>query len=349
VHIPAAAAMPDKAPLSCTVLVPSYNRLPSALELLERLRGQDYPDFEILVVEQSTSASPEDLARLEALARADARIRVEKHPPLGVGGARNVGMRSARGDVVLIIDDDDLPEQRDWISRHMANYDDPDCIAVHGSERREGGGGGVFERRFPKIAHRLAMSYSPFGTPMAFPGLDERKVGCAYLRGGNSSIRRAWALRAAGWVDECGNGQEEHDFSFRLRKLMRPGQYIVFDPTARMIRRMDIAGGADRRTGTLGREIEGNIRFYFGVIRRHRPVRTTLLLPLYPWVIFGRAVGWILDDRAHEPTAVKVKALAHLAASYPVLFTEGLVRFVRGPVRRPAPAAVPGPAADPGS
>jgi glycosyltransferase involved in cell wall biosynthesis len=319
--------------MKCTVLVPSYNRLPSVLELLERLERQDYPDFDVLVVEQSTTASPEDRARLDAVAAANPRIRIERRPPLGVGGARNAGMALASGEVVLIIDDDDLPATDDWISRHMKNYADPACIAVHGGERRADGGG-AFERRFPRIAHRLAMSYSPFGTPMAFPGVKRRKEGCAYLRGGNSSIRRAWALDAGGWVDECGNGQEEHDFSFRLRKRMRPGQYIAFDPTAQIIRRMDIPGGAERRTGTLAREIEGNVRFYFGVVRRHRPVRTALLAPLYPAVIFGRSVGWILDDRAHQPASRRALALSHLAAVYPFLLARGLLRFARG---RPPP------------
>ena len=62
-------------------------------------------------------------------------------------------------------------------------------------------------------------------------------------------------------------------------------------------------------------------------------------LPVYPWVIFGRAVGWILDDRAHEPTVAKAKALAHLAFVYPASFTRGLVRFARGPLRKPAPGS----------
>ncbi len=332
--------------MKCTVLVPSYNRLPSLLELLERLRRQDYPDFDVLVVEQSTRASPADVARLDAAAAEDPRIRVERHPPLGVGGARNAGVASAGGEVVLLIDDDDLPATDDWISRHMKNYADLACVAVHGGERREGGGGGAFERRFPRLAHRLAMSYSPFGTPMAFPGVQRRKQGCAYLRGGNSSIRRRLAIEAGGWVDECGNGQEEHDFSFRLRKLMRPGQYIAFDPTAQIIRRMDIPGGAERRTGTLAREIEGNVRFYFGVIRRHRPVRTALLAPLYPAVIFGRSIGWILDDRAHEPAPRRALALSQLAVVFPFLLARGLLRFAvdpSGATVRPEAAPPPRP------
>ncbi|HEV8245564.1 MAG TPA: hypothetical protein VGP93_07340, partial [Polyangiaceae bacterium] len=235
---------------------------------------------------------------------------------------------AARGEVVLIIDDDDLPASDDWVTRHLRNFDDPQCIAVHGGEDREDGGGGGFERRFPRLAQRQAMTYSLFGTPRAFPGIRERKQNSQYLRGANSSIRREYAVRAGGWVDECGNGQEEHDFSFRLRKIMKPGEYIAFDPSARIIRRMDIAGGAERRTGSLEREIEGNVRFYFGVIARHQPLRVGLLLPAYPWVIYVRALGWILDDRGHEPLPVRARALAELTAKYPLLFSRGVYRLL---------------------
>lgn len=332
-------APPNATPpyMKCTVLVPSYNRLPQLVELLKRLQRQTHPDFEILVIEQSTERDPAALEELGALCAADPRIRVERHPPLGVGGARNVGIESARGEVVLIIDDDDLPASDDWLSRHLANFDDPQCIAVHGGEDREDGGGGAFERRYPRLAHRWAMSYSPFGTPLAFPAVRERKENSRYLRGANSSIRRSWALQAGGWVDECGNGQEEHDFSFRLRRLMKNGEYIAFDPTARIIRRMNIAGGAERRTGSLEREIEGNVRFYFGVIARHEPLRVGLLLPAYPWVIYFRALGWILDDRGHEPLPARVRALVDLGVRFPWLFSRSVYRLLSRSERATAP------------
>jgi hypothetical protein len=117
---------------------------------------------------------------------------------------------------------------------------------------------------------------------------------------------------------------------------MSPEQYIAFDPTARIIRRMDIGGGAERRTGTLAREIDGNVRFYFRVIARHMPLRVALLLPAYPWVIYVRALGWILDDRGHEPPARQALAVAELTLKYPFLFARGVVRAFTAKPRAPA-------------
>jgi hypothetical protein len=107
-------------------------------------------------------------------------------------------------------------------------------------------------------------------------------------------------------------------------------QYIAFDPTARIVRRMNIPGGAERRTGSLEREIEGNVRFYFGVIARHQPVRVGLLLPAYPVVMYVRALGWILDDRGHEPLPKRMAALADLTARFPWLFARSTARLLWG-------------------
>lgn len=317
------------APSHCTVLVPSYNRLAHLVELLRRLQDQDYPDFDVLVIEQSTEADPVDLLTVQDLVDADPRFGMLRYGRLGVSGARNEGMEHATGEIILIMDDDDLPAGNDWISHHMRNYEDPNCIAVHGGETRSSGASPAIERLFPRIAYHLAMSYTVFGTPVALPGITRRKEGVRYLRGGNSSIRREWAIRAGGWVDECGNGQEEHDFSFRLRALMSSQQYIAFDPTARQIRRTHIPGGAGRRTGTMAHEIDGNVRFYFGVIARRQPWRVGLLLPFYPWVIFLRSVEWVFAGRSHDPSSQKIAALASLVICFPALFTCSLVQHLR--------------------
>src|SRR5262249_5926402 len=103
-----------------SVVVRSFNRLAMLCELIEALLCQDHDDFEIVVVEQSTERAPEHVVRLHALAR-DRRVRILRHEPLGGPAARNAGVRAARGDLLVFIDDDDLPATRDWLRRHEDN------------------------------------------------------------------------------------------------------------------------------------------------------------------------------------------------------------------------------------
>src|SRR5262245_61056271 len=122
--------MEDTAP-RVSVVVRSYNRLSILSELLTALLAQDHDSFEIVVVEQSTHRPPADVARVEQLAR-DPRGRILRHEPLGGPRARNVGVRASRGEVIVFIDDDDLPANRDWLRAHEANFADPRCLGATG-------------------------------------------------------------------------------------------------------------------------------------------------------------------------------------------------------------------------
>src|SRR5215468_7947198 len=95
----------DNAPPRVSVVVRSFNRLPMLCELLGALLRQDHDDFEIVVVEQSTDRASEDVARLSRIAR-DPRVRILRHSPLGGPAARNAGVRAARGELLVFIDDD---------------------------------------------------------------------------------------------------------------------------------------------------------------------------------------------------------------------------------------------------
>ena len=81
---------------------------------------QDYDNFEVVVLEQSTQAHWED--HQAAFDKYDRRVRVVQSKPLGPPAARNVGVAHCRGDVVLFMDDDDLPIGEGWIAAHAKNY-----------------------------------------------------------------------------------------------------------------------------------------------------------------------------------------------------------------------------------
>src|SRR6185437_3754648 len=110
-----------------SIIVRSYNRLPALNELLRALLAQVHDSFEVVVVEQSTDRPEPAAAELAELAR-DPRLRVLTFPPLGGPGARNAGVRAARGELFVFIDDDDLPVGTDWVSRHEAACADPRCL-----------------------------------------------------------------------------------------------------------------------------------------------------------------------------------------------------------------------------
>lgn len=88
-----------------SVVVPVYNVEDWVDRCLESLVGQDFEDFEVVCVNDgSTDGSRERLAAWEA---ADPRVRVVDQANAGLSGARNAGIRAARGEYVSFLDADD--------------------------------------------------------------------------------------------------------------------------------------------------------------------------------------------------------------------------------------------------
>lgn len=87
-----------------SVVVPSvFERGELLLATVESLVKQDYPRFEIIVVDNRPSPAHHDLiARLQAYPV----VRVEQQPKPGKSFACNRGLQAARGEVVTFTDDD---------------------------------------------------------------------------------------------------------------------------------------------------------------------------------------------------------------------------------------------------
>lgn len=91
------------APPLVSVVVPAYNCSEFIDETLESLFAQDYPNVEIVVVNDGSTDGT--LARLSTYAE---RIRIVDQPNAGAPVARNRGMQAARGDFVCFCDADDI-------------------------------------------------------------------------------------------------------------------------------------------------------------------------------------------------------------------------------------------------
>jgi O-antigen biosynthesis protein len=82
--------------------------LPACLEALGRL---DYPDYELIVVDDGSSDETAETA-------ATYDVQVISTPHQGLGSARNAGLAAATGSIVAYLDDDAYPD-RDWL-RYLA-------------------------------------------------------------------------------------------------------------------------------------------------------------------------------------------------------------------------------------
>jgi GT2 family glycosyltransferase len=102
------------APLA-TVIVCTRNRHQALARTLRSLEGLEYPDFEVLVIDSSSSSLTADVVRASF---PNAHYRhvtdVGKSGELNLAGSRNIAIEIASGDVVAFTDDDVVVD-RYWL------------------------------------------------------------------------------------------------------------------------------------------------------------------------------------------------------------------------------------------
>ncbi len=310
--------MPTPSTPRVSVAVRSMNRLEALFELLERLLAQEYDDFEIVVVEQTRERPPAQQARLDGFA-ADPRVRILDRPPLGGPGARNEAVSAARGDIVILVDDDDLPISSDWIAGHAAAFRDPLLVGITGRHvRSEDEQGHPFWPLPRWFLRRRCMSYSFLRTPYVFARYDEDVDGVGWLHGTNSSFRREAALRAGLW-DTSVRSQDEHSFAFKLQRVLRPGEYLGFRTHPPLLRRLDIPGGMNKRRASLRSQIDINLQYVHRVVGRYFPARMRLFYPLYLAWSLSRTLDWVWNaSREAGSLSQRVRDFAAIPVVFPV-------------------------------
>lgn len=109
----------DAAQPLVSIVMPAYNAAATIRQSIESVFAQTYPNWELLVVDDSSSDGTAEivLGYIE-----DRRVHLIRGPGrAGAAGARNVALSHATGDLVAFLDSDDvwLPEKLDRQLRFM--------------------------------------------------------------------------------------------------------------------------------------------------------------------------------------------------------------------------------------
>lgn len=114
-----------------SVVIPLYQTEAYIGAALASVLAQTFRDFEVIVIDDGSRDRGPDIAR----STGDPRVRVIGQENRGLAGARNTGIRHATGELIALLDADDLwaPEK---LARHVAHFADDPALDVSFSASR---------------------------------------------------------------------------------------------------------------------------------------------------------------------------------------------------------------------
>lgn len=302
-----------------SVVIATYGREQVLCDTVRQVLAQTYPDFEVIVVDQTERHEPETVRFLEEVGD---RVRLVKLDRPSVTVAENEGIRRARGEVVLFLDDD-VRIAPGLIAAHVRNYRD---------RRWAGVGGLVIEAGRPPSRHLPRVVTNSDAGWFFFMHNYDRRTEVRVAQGCNMSFRRR-VLVEVGGVDE---GFLENAVHWELdlcNRISQAGGGIVHDPEAHVLHLKHPVGGCRMGRTKAQSFFDNYMRVIFRHLGRHQR-------PLVLWRLLR---DYVLVDGQLDPVAVTrmcwrmgralVRALCRGTAE-PVL---GLADERRGPSAQPGP------------
>ena len=235
--------------MKISVILPTYRREALLCQTISEVLKQRYPDFELIVLDQSPSHEAATEAFLKQHQNDIRYYHLEKPH---VVAACNKGVGYATGDILLFIDDDILIPHDELLERHARNYGDPALGSVAG--------------KILDAANPVESIYNPESFDWKWGFLStvfnhNTRTETVSAQGNNMSFRKE-AISKIGLLDENYNGNSfrwETDMGYRLKKS---GYYTIFDPTAVIIHKYNSPGGCEN-VNLFGRSNHSHDWYYY--------------------------------------------------------------------------------------
>ena len=107
--------------LNVSIVIPTYNSARTLPACLESIREQDYPEdkVEIIIADAGSYDNTVEIAR-------QFTDKIYSNPLKTGEAGKAVGVRHATGEIIALIDSDNILPERDWLKRMAAPFADPE-------------------------------------------------------------------------------------------------------------------------------------------------------------------------------------------------------------------------------
>lgn len=207
-----------------SVIVPTRNRAGSLKKLLQSLDDVECPEsleLEVWVVDNGSTDGTEEIIAAELSSPRTFSLRVLHERKKGKASALNLGLASAKGDVLLVLDDD-VMVQRQFLAKHLECYGATDFDAVQGR---------VLPGLDPDGKSADLVRLREYNIPFIDYGGDYREI--RGLTGTNMSFKRMVFEKVGFFDTRLGPGaagfSEDSEYSIRIRQA---GFKIGYTPHA---------------------------------------------------------------------------------------------------------------------
>lgn len=284
--VPEAVADRHLPPIS--VVICTRDRTDLLKGALEALLALDYPDREIIVIDNA----PANTSTAELVARLPVRYVKEERP--GLDWARNRGIAEARHEIIAFTDDDVRPD-RGWLRGIAAGFADPEIMAVSGlvaaAELET-----VAQQQFELIYGGMLQYLDSRKFNGSELSVQELLWGSKYGVGANMAFRRQ-VFEAAGNFDvalDVGTATRGGGDIEMFHRILAKGYATFYEPRAlvwHLHRRSDKA---------LSKQLQDNGRGFGAFLLTCDRNRTVPRLEILKFAMFNW-FGWWLVRRLRNP------------------------------------------------
>ena len=200
--------MPLKRYPPVSIVVPAFNMEKTIAECIEALLDQDYPEKEIIVVDDGSTDRTEEIV-------SNYTVKLIRKEQGGVSSARNTGIEQSTGEILAFTDGDCIAD-RNWLKRLVVHFEDEEVGGV---------GGRVIFLTMDSLTTAISIEYEE---RFEKRGENTQSIACI-----NAAFRRRVFEEVGGFKRILGEdvGGEDIEFSYRVKEA---GYRLVYEPHAKV-------------------------------------------------------------------------------------------------------------------